>query len=810
MILAIKSILAGGLLLILGSLLGSVAAFAGYLFLSPGLPSATSLKQVQLQIPLRVYDTRGQLLAEYGEKRRKPLNLNEIPELLQKAFLAAEDDRFFKHPGVDYQGILRAAWNLLRTGEKGQGGSTITMQLARNFYLSRERTYTRKLREIFLALTIERELSKSEILTLYLNKIYLGNRAYGVGAAADTYYGRNVGCLSLAHMAMIAGLPKAPSRFNPVVNPERALLRRNYVLERMREVGYIDDQVYAGASGQPITARLHSPSITVKAAYVGEMVRLHMVNRYGVQAYTSGFNVYTTVHPPLQQAANHAIRANLLAYDKRHGYRGPEAEVAQEILSDPQLWDAVLQQHPIVNQLIPALVKEANPEGAVVYLGNGDQVSLDLEAVKWAKKYVNENIQGPEPERVDQVLTAGQVIRVERLPDDKWTLSQIPEVAGALVVLRPQDGAILALSGGFEFFTSKFNRAVQAQRQPGSSFKPFIYSAALEQGYTPASIINDAPVVFDDAALEDTWRPENYSGKFFGPTRLRVALSKSRNLVSIRLLNAIGMSEALRHIEAFGFARDGLPQDLSLALGSGSVTPLELAAGYAVFANGGYRITPYYIDRIETADGAVLYDRLAECQPPCTQERATPEEIAVEEATNQQNTTEGPEIEPDIAATNVYQIVTMMQDVIKHGTGRRALVLGREDLAGKTGTTNDQRDAWFSGFAGDLVVTVWVGFDELKPLGNAEAGSAAALPMWIEFMQAALQDRPLHFMPQPEGMVTVRIDPLTGLLAGADNEQGIFETFREEYAPTETTAFEQPPPGDQQDGADVEIPEQLF
>jgi penicillin-binding protein 1A len=787
-----KLLRSGFIVFLVLSIISIIATLGIFLWLAPGLPTVATLKEVHLQVPLRVYSREGDLLAEYGEKRRKPMHLDEIPELMKKAFLAAEDDRFFEHPGVDYQGLLRATLHLVRTGEKGQGGSTITMQLARNFFLTRERTYTRKLREIFLALKVERELTKQKILELYLNKIYLGNRAYGVGAAAEVYYGVAPDSLTLAQIAMIAGLPKAPSAFNPIANPERANVRRNYVLGRMYALGFIAKKDYDTASHAPISASLHSPIVALNAPYVGEMVRSEMTSKYGNEAYILGLRVFTTISTELQQAATKALTAGLLAYDRRHGFRGPIGHIELSPDDDVNMntWDAVLAHEKPVNKLRTALVLKVDDRGANVYLGEGQFETLAWEGLSWASSFVNENQKGPRPKTAADILRPGDIIYVSVSMKGDWRLAQVPQVTGALVSLYPKDGAILALLGGFDFNLSKFNRATQAKRQPGSNFKPFIYSAALERGYTPASIINDAPVVFNDAALEDTWRPENYSGKFFGPTRLRVALTKSRNLVSIRLLKSIGIGHAIDHVTKFGFEPNQIPNNLSLALGSGLVTPLELASGYAVFANGGYRVHPYIIDRILTVGGELLFQAEPDvvCEVRCQHTDSEPERTddiitstdPVGENTNGNLPKPAQRV---ISATNAYQIVSMMRDVITRGTGRKAKQLGRSDLAGKTGTTNNQRDAWFSGYNSDIVATVWVGFDKLEPLGSRETGAKAALPIWIDYMKVALKDSPEHTLKQPDGMVTVRIDPDTGLLASIENPRAIFETFRAEYVP---------------------------
>ncbi len=798
------------------SVVAGITALGAYIYFVPGLPGVATLKDVELQVPLKVYSRDGKLIAVYGEKRRQPLDIEDYPTQVIQAFLAAEDDRFFTHPGVDYQGLIRAAIDVALTGEKRQGGSTITMQLARNFFLGRERTYVRKLREIFLALRIEHELSKNEILELYLNKIYLGNRAYGVGAAADVYYGLSVDALNLAQVAMIAGLPKAPSAFNPIINADRAVLRRNYVLGRMRELRYIDEESYKHSLETPVTASRHYPRVEIDAPYIGEMARAYMVETYGTEAYNKGHRVFTTIDSSLQQIAKPALINGLLAYDQRHGFRGPESRLelvytdTNEI--DFEKLDEALSNLQEIGGLIPAIVTKVDTQKIEIYLGAQQTSNLLLEKAKWAKPYVNENVMGKEPKDFTKIFTQGDIIRVVEAEPGQWSLTQIPEVAGAFVAIDPQNGSILALVGGYDYNYSKFNRVVQAKRQPGSSFKPFIYSAALDSGYTPASIINDAPVVFEDVALEDTWRPQNYSGKFFGPTRLRDALTKSRNMVSIRLLIDIGRRHAMQHITKFGFDPEQLPYDLTLALGSGSVSPLELATGYAVFANGGYHIEPYFIERIEDIKGDVLYrsSPLMVCEEDCQALQQQMQKDSDDLISDDLNiVTEIRSANRVLSKENAYQMVSMMQDVIQRGTGRKARELGRRDIAGKTGTTNDQHDAWFSGFNGDIVATAWVGFDQHKPLGRREVGGVAALPIWIEFMRSALEGKPENSLRQPDGIVTLRIDPTTGLLVDQDSSQGIEETFREEYMPTKSAETNNQATY-RQGGEEIEIPEQLF
>lgn len=752
--------------------LALITAAVVYFFLAPKLPDTQTLKQIQLQIPLRIYSSEGKLMAEFGEKRRIPVEYQDIPPQMIQAFLAAEDDRFYDHPGVDYQGILRAVYALLTTGEKTQGGSTITMQVARNYFLSNEKTYLRKLNEIILALEMEQVLSKEEILTLYLNKIYLGNRAYGVGAAANVYYGKPVNELSLPEMAMIAGLPKAPSRYNPVVNPERAKIRRDYVLRRMWEVGYINEQDYQEASQAPVTATYHGREIQVYAPYVAEMVRTQLIEQFGEAIYTSGFNVYTTIRSEHQQAANHALQTALLEYDRRHGYRGPIARVELEDDLSEDLLAEKLASFDKIGPLSPAVVTEANDESATIFIKKHGFETLSLDTMKWAQKKLSTNSRGPKPKKVTDVLQAGDVIRVENRDGNGWKLAQLPEAEGALIAVAPHDGAVTALNGGFDYFHNKFNRVTQSRRQPGSGFKPFIYSAALEKGYTAASIINDAPVVFDDPGLENVWRPENYSGKFFGPTRLREALIHSRNLVSIRLLRDIGADYAVEYAKKFGFDDTMLHKNLSLALGSGSASPWNMATAYAALANGGFKVEPYLIQRIENAKGEVIYQAM----PKTVCETCLMSEVTLDNASFKV-------AERIMTPQNNYIMNSLLRDVVRYGTGRKAMSLGRHDLAGKTGTTNDQLDAWFNGFHPELVAVSWVGFDRPRSLGRYETGGRAALPMWIDFMKEALQGLPEAPLEQPLDMVTVKIDPETGLLAQPGASDAIYETFREDYVP---------------------------
>lgn len=756
-----------------------------YLKISPELPSVESLKDVRFQVPLRVYASDGKLIAEFGEKKRIPVTINGVPELLVKAVLAAEDDRFYEHPGVDYQGLLRALAVMIRTGERVQGGSTITMQVARNFFLSSERTYTRKLSEILLSFRIEHELSKNEILELYLNKIYLGNRAYGVASAAKVYYGAEINDLTLDQMAMIAGLPKAPSTFNPIVNPERALQRRNYVLRRLHELGSIDTATYERAIKQPDTARLHTVTEEVDAPYAAEMARAVAVEMFGNEAYTDGYKVYTTIDSRLQPVASTALRQALIEFDERHGYRGAESHVQVARDSTMNDWEEALRDTSSAGGLFPALVLSVGEQNATVYLGENRKINLDWGALSWARRYVSENALGPLPKSANEILHSGDIVRVRQIAPAKWRLAQLPAIEGALVSIAPVDGAVKSIVGGFDFYRSKFNRVVQAQRQPGSSFKPFIYSAALDNGFTTATLVNDAPVVFDDPGLESTWRPENYTGKFYGPTRLREGLVNSRNLISIRILQAIGIDTALRHVAKFGINAERLPRNLSLALGSGTVTPLDLVSGYAVFANGGYRVTPYIVQRIIGPDEKVVFMTTPATVCTACEEQGGGEDIR---AAGAREVNKPEKIAPRVvSAQNIYLTVSMMKDVVKRGTGKQAMQLHRNDLAGKTGTTNDQRDTWFAGFNPDVATVAWLGFDNSQPLGDGESGARAALPMWINYMAKALEGVPERDMDPPPGLVSVKIDPLTGQLAGSENRNAIFEIFRADALPKQSS-----------------------
>ena len=779
---------------------------SAFLYLSPKLPSVDVLRDIQLQTPLRIYSADEQLIGEFGEKRRNPISYEQIPPLFISAILAAEDDRFFDHHGVDIKGLLRAASQLLTTGSIQTGGSTITMQVAKNYFLSHERTFSRKFNEILLALQIERELSKQEILELYLNKIFLGHRAYGIEAASQVYYGKSIAELNLAQLAMIAGLPKAPSAFNPLINPSRAVVRRDWIIRRMRDLDFINQDSFQETVGSPITASFHGSKVALGAPYIAEMARQEMLGRYGKSIYTSGYRVYTTIDGRLQAAAQSAVINGLLAYDQRHGYRGAELNTLAESPTTPtienpdktNLWRATLTKTATVGRLIPAIVSLVGERTLSAILTNGTEITIEWsQGLSDKRPYETANRRGPSPKQASDIVAVGDLIRLQQQTDGSWHLSQLPAAQAALVSLNADNGAILSLVGGFDYYQSKFNRITQATRQPGSNFKPFIYTAALANGYTPASIINDAPIVFEDAGLESTWRPTNDGGKFYGPTRLRYALYKSRNLVSIRLLQSLGIPKAVAYTANFGFDTSQLPRDLSLALGSHSVTPLAIVSGYSTLANGGFRVTPHLINRIDNVQGETLFQATPDtvCRD-CETNTATTVEPSAELATIEEVLDQPEEIRPLPVAKRVidtrvaYIIDSIMKDVVKKGTGRRARRLGRNDLAGKTGTTNGPTDAWFSGYGGGIVTTTWLGFDRNGVLGRREYGGSAALPIWIDYMRVALQGRPETTRKQPKGIISVKIDPTTGLLAKPGQKNAIFEIFREELAPTQETGMD--------------------
>jgi penicillin-binding protein 1A len=804
------------------------------LILTPTLPSIESLNDSNLKVPMRVYTAEGLLIAEFGEEKRIPIKIDEVPEQLVHAILAAEDDSFYYHQGVDFQGILRATVNNFRSGGRSEGASTITMQVARNYFLSPEKTYTRKLKEILLAFKIERELGKDEILELYLNKIFLGNRAYGFAAAAQVYYGKNLLELTLPEMAMLAGLPKAPSRNNPLANPESALERRAYVLRRMLKLRYIDAAAYAEAVNAPLAASRHVVRFTVEAPYIAEMARQYMYQAYAENSYAGGYHVYTTIRAREQQAADAALRKGLMNYDRRHGYRGPAGHEKIGAKTLPTRLDELLKEYPTVGPLIPGIVTEIGEKSAKAYTQDGTVTEIAWPGLAWAFRYIDENTVGPSPKTAAEVLRPGDIIYLEPVKEGEWWLAQVPKIAGALVSLNPKDGSILALTSGFDFYQSKFNRALQAERQPGSGLKPFVYSAALEKGFTPASLISGAPIVVEDVSLEDEWKPEDYSKRFYGPTRLRKALTLSLNLVSVRLLRAIEPGYAVDYLARFGFNRNTLPRNLSLVLGTASITPLQMASSFSVFANGGYRVEPYFISRIEDADHKVLEvanpamacanyaikdtksakEESGGC-PDLTQDTAPPQPAPAPPPPDAENNAAqdgapqppAPRFAPRvITPQNAFLMTSILRDVVSYGTGQGATVLGRRDLAGKTGTTNDHRDAWFNGFNADLVTTAWVGFDQPAPLGRGEVGGHAALPIWVDYMRTALEGMAEKPLAPPPGIVSAIINRETGKLTDATDPDSMPEYFVDGTQPTDAGTASGPTTG----GGGENVREGLF
>lgn len=813
-----------------------------YLYLSPSLPEVQTLRDIQLQTPMRVVSADNELIAEFGEQRRNPMRFDEIPPLFVKALIAIEDQHFEDHLGVDPAGFTRAVLTVLMTGETdGPGGSTLTQQVARNFFLTRDKTITRKFTEILLAFQMERELSKQEIFELYANKHFLGYRAYGIQAAADVYYNRDVNDLTLPELAMIAGLHQAPSAANPLINPDRAKRRRDAVLGRMVELNFIPRATYEAAVQAPLSAGRERDRSDIEASYLAEMVRDYMVERYGEAAYTDGYTVHTTLNTRLQAAANRGIRQALTDYSRRHGYHGPEDNYDTDGLTGEAAlarWRELVDRTPRYGGLTPAVVTAATGDTLSVMPRGAEVTDIPLEQLRWARPYITEDSMGPTPESAADIAEPGDLVRVVQDADGQWQLTQVPWAQGALVSLDPSDGSVNALVGGFDFRLSKYNRAVQSSRQPGSVFKPFVYAAALDKGFTPASIVNDAPIVRSDALLEDVWRPRNSGDRYLGPIPLRQALYQSRNLSGIRILEDIGVDYTRRYAERFGFDQSELARDMTLVLGSTAASPMDIARAYAVFANGGYLVDPYFIDSITDADGNIVFDanpatvckncpetprpfELGDDSEPGERESAAVdvapirlniEDDASEAATEPVQPRYAPQV---MSAQTAYLMDSMLKDVVRRGTGRVAYAtMGREDLAGKTGTTNNAVDAWFSGYNADVVTAAWIGFDDNRGLGQAEFGGKAALPAWITFMQTALEGQGSNSLSQPVGIERIRIDPATGLLARPNQPNAIFEIFKEGTAPTEvsredvTIDFSSDGGGD--GGSDSISPEMLF
>lgn len=778
----------------------TLGASGSYLALTPQLPDISTLKKVTYETPLQVYTRDGKLISEFGLKHSFPLTYQQIPKPFIQAFLAAEDDRFFEHQGIDYIGLGRAFSEILTTGSIHSGGSTITMQVAKNYFLSSERTFSRKFTEIMLAKRIEESLTKEEILELYLNKIYLGQRAYGVGAAAKIYYNKTVDQLTLAEMAMIAGLPKAPSKYNPVSNPDRALIRRDWILGRMEKLGYITTAQRDKALAAPVGLSFKGSMQDVQAPYLSEMVRAALLERFGKDIYDTGYKVYTTVDSRNQNAANDAVVAGLLAYDQRHGWRGPEAKASSNV---------DIKSLIRVGGLEPAKVIAASDAALQLEMRDGTRTTLSLADMRWARKFINVNSIGAAPTSARQIADVGDVVRLQEV-GKRWRLAQIPEVQGQLIAINPETGAMEAVVGGFDFGQSKFNRATQGYRQAGSTIKPLIYAKALEKGYTPASIIDDAPLTFG------TWTPSNSDGEFMGPITLRRALYLSRNLVSIRLLQDIGVDTAREYLSRFGIDKDRMPRDLTLALGSAEVLPIQMVTAYAAIANGGLRVNPYFIEKVIDRNGHIVFQaepkrvcRACELPAPAPVIMAdgstepAPTTASADPGNGQPGSITGSgsdviTVKPtEPVATGpgypvalrimrpraAWQMYSILQDVIRRGTGRAALSLGRSDLAGKTGTTNDARDAWFAGFNSQMVAISWVGFDGPRSLGKIEYGGYAALPIWSQYMATALRGMPYSMPPTPAGLSTERINRITGAATSEGDPDAIEEWFPSEQKP---------------------------
>ena len=784
------------------ALVGLYAYACTYVYLEPSLPTLAQMRHVELKVPLRIYTTGGDLIAQIGVEQRTPVRFAQVPLIVRQAFLAAEDHRFYQEGAINLGSLLRAVLVDVIEGRKAQGGSTITMEAARNLFLTLSKTWRRKLQESFVAYRLDHNFTKDEVFRLYLNVIYFGERAYGVAAASQTYYGKPLDQLTLAEAATLAGTVQAPSLYNPIVHPHLAALRRSYVLTRMLDLGYIDATQAQTADHAPIEARLHAPRVDVQAPYVAAMVLQRMLQRFGPAAETAGYRIYTTLDARLQAAADQAVQLGLISYDRRHGWRGPTGHTLLAAHTDAAQLQTLVDEYAPIGVLSPAVVVRVGDQSAGVYVRSHGFATIPWSGLSWASKELGEGLTGPAPKTAADVLSRGDVVYVIWRGPGDVKLGQVPQAQAALVALDPDDGAIAALVGGFDYFTSKFNRATEAQRQPGSGFKPFYYSAALHEGYTAASTFLNAPLVVGGAGMESTWRPHNDTRLFGGPVRLRVALAHSLNLVSIRVMRALGIPYVTQYATRFGFDPKALPQNLTLALGTLEATPLQMATGYAVFANGGYRVKPYLIQRIENASGKIIWQaapRIAchGCNQQVPLAGLTP--VSYADAPSTEAVTQWADgaaymppkqIAPRvISADNDYIMTSMMQDVIRYGTGVRALALHRDDIAGKTGTSNQWRDAWFNGFTPKLEATVWAGFDDDHSLGYGEEGAHVALPIWIRFMRQALQGVPQWQRPMPPGIVTLHISPRNGLLVSDENPDGIPEVFMANHLPSAGSAL---------------------
>ncbi|SKA49110.1 penicillin-binding protein 1A [Enterovibrio nigricans] len=803
--------------------IGVGTIFGFYFYLKPELPDVATLKDVKLQTPMQVYSADGKLISQFGEKRRIPVTYNEIPQDLIDALIATEDSRFYEHPGIDPIGITRAAIVVALSGSAKQGASTITQQLARNFFLSNEKKIMRKIKEIFIAIHIEQLLTKQEIMELYVNKIFLGYRSYGFGAAARVYFGKDLKDLTLSELATLAGMPKAPSTMNPIYSVERATHRRNVVLKRMLDEGYITRSEFEQAKAEPIVSRYHGAEIELNAPYVAELARAWAVEKYGEGVYESGMKIYTTVDSRLQNAAQKAAVINLLAYDERHGYRGAVATLWKDGTTpwDAEKIQAHLKKQPTYGDLNPAVVINVTGQTADIELQDGATATIPWDGMKWARRYKTDTRQGSAPKQAADILAAGEQVWVRNVTD-VWHLSQVPDANTAMVAMSPENGAVKALVGGFNFVHSKFNRATQSVRQVGSGIKPFIYSAALEQGMTLATLINDAPINKWDSSQGTAWRPKNSPPTYDGPTRARIGLAQSKNVMAVRVLRRVGLDETIDFLTRFGFKHDDLPRSETLALGAGSLTPMEVAQGFSVFANGGYYLAPYYISKVEDPFGKEVF--VANPQTICRENCADTSDTGKLDSTNMQeevsllDQTADMENAPAknfaphvITEQNAFLVREMLEANIWgggdwrqgtgwNGTGWRAQKLKRRDIGGKTGTTNDSKDAWYTGFAPGLVATVWVGFDnhsrelgrtarnanlDKDQISGAEAGAKTAQPAWIYFMSDALVDVPVQNKVIPSDIVKVRIDRDTGLLTRKSDGSSMFEFFKKGTEPTD-------------------------
>ncbi len=806
-------------------LTGGFALACSFVYLAPWLPTAQNMHSVELSVPLRVYTRSGSLISQIGEQRRIPVRYEDIPDLVRQAVLAAEDDRFFEHSGLDWMGVIRAMAANVASAGAGQGGSTITQQAARNMFLTLDKTARRKLGEVFVTYRMERDFTKEQILAIYLNVVLFGQRSYGIAAAAETYYGKHLDELSVGQAATLAGVLPAPSRYNPVTNPKAAAMRRGYVLGRMVKLGYIDEATAAAAAREPVASRGFAPLYDVEAAYVAEMARQEVVKRFGEAAVNAGYKVYTTLDSRLQTAANRALRLGLMEYDRRHGYRGHLGNVQLPAAANANDLDGLLTKYESVGLLQPAVVTRVSDTTAEIHIRNGGDAKINWEGLSWARPVNKSGGIGASPRKAADVVVAGDVILVVTDRRGAAQLGQLPRAQSALVALDPNDGAIVSLVGGFDFHQNSFNRVVQAKRQPGSGFKPFFYSAALEEGFTPASVFLDLPPVIEGTNDEENWRPKNSDGSFGGPTRLREGLVWSRNLVSIRILQAIGVDAAITHAAKFGFREKSLPRSLSLALGTQVATPLEMVTGFATFANGGFKVEPYFISRIEDSSGKVVFEAepaiaCEECEQPASAPLQAEPLVAVttggsgtgsttelasdppEPAHQQLRDMEAPPVLRELARTqggagylpaerlaprvispqNAWLITDMLHDATTRGTARRTRALGRDDLSGKTGT-NEDRDLWFNGFNHQLVASVWVGFDDEQSVGRGEEGASTAVPIWMHFMREALRDVPSSRMSRPGGLIDLKISPFTGALADPQDPEAIYEHFMLNHQP---------------------------